>query len=191
MPDRCPWPADDALMIAYHDNEWGVPLHDDRGLYEYLVLDAAQAGLSWRTILHRRAGYRQAFRDFDLHTVAGYGQGDTDRMLHDSGIIRNRAKVQAAVKAAQLALGLQQEFGSLDAYFWRFMGGQTVVNRWEQPEQVPALSPESEAMSHDMKRRGFTFCGPTICYAFMQAAGMVNDHLTSCFRHGEVATAQR
>ena len=188
---RCPWPADDALMLAYHDTEWGVPLHDDRGLFEYLVLDAAQAGLSWRAVLHKRDGYRQAFHHFDLAKVADFGSGHVDRLMQDSGIIRNRRKIEGAIRGAQLALGLQQEFGSLDAYFWRFTEGRTIVNHWSEVAQVPATSPESEAMAKDLKRRGFTFCGPTICYAFMQAAGMINDHLTGCFRHAEVATATR
>lgn len=189
--ERCAWPADDALMIAYHDQEWGVPLHDDRVLFEYLILDGAQAGLSWRTILHRREGYRKAFADYHLAAVAAYTPEDIQRLLQDPGIIRNRLKVNAAVRAAQVALDLQREFGSLDAYFWQFTGGRPVVNRWQSMADVPAQSPEAEAMSKDMRKRGFSFCGPTICYAFMQAAGMVNDHLVSCFRYDHVATAAR
>jgi len=189
--ERCAWPADDALMIAYHDQEWGVPLHDDRVLFEYLILDAAQAGLSWRTILHRREGYRRAFAEYDLQAVAAFTQVDIERLLLDPGIIRNRLKVQAAVGGAQAALEVQREFGSLDAYFWQFTGGAPLVNRWPTMADIPVKSAEAEAMSKDMRKRGFSFCGPTICYAFMQAAGMVNDHLASCFRYGEVAAARR
>lgn len=191
MPERCPWPGEDQQMLVYHDTEWGVPLHDDRGLFEYLVLDAAQAGLSWRAVLHKREGYRRAFRDYDLNAVAGFGVSEVERLMQDASIIRNRRKIEGVIKGAQVALGLQHEFGSLDAYFWRFTGGKTVLNHWAVVEQVPATSPQSEAMSADMRKRGFTFCGPTICYAFMQAAGMVNDHLTTCFRHAEVQTAVR
>lgn len=189
--ERCAWPGNDPLMMAYHDTEWGVPLHDDRVLFEYLILDGAQAGLSWRTILHRREGYRRAFAGFDLERVAAFTEDDVARLLRDPGIIRNRLKVQGAVRAARVALGLQREFGSLDAYFWSFTGGRTVTHCWDRTEQIPAVSPEAHAMSRDMKQRGFSFCGPTICYAFMQAAGMVNDHLVTCFRHREVATAWR
>ena len=191
MPERCLWPGDDPRMLAYHDTEWGVPLHDDRGLFEYLVLDAAQAGLSWRTILHRRQGYQSAFAAFDIEKVAAFGPGDVQRLLQDGGIIRNQLKVASAIKAARLALDIQREFGSLDAYFWQFTGGKTLVNRWLAASDVPVESAQSGAMSHNMKKRGFTFCGPTICYAFMQAAGMVNDHVTSCFRHAQVAAARR
>ncbi len=189
--ERCAWPADDPLMIAYHDTEWGVPLHDDRVLFEYLILDAAQAGLSWRTILHRRAGYRNAFAGYDLQAVAAFDQPDIERLLQDPGIIRNRLKVQGAVRGAQAALEVQRQFGSLDAYFWQFTAGRPLVNRWATMADVPTRSAEAETMSKDMRRRGFTFCGPTICYAFMQAAGMVNDHITPCFRHLEVAEASR
>ncbi len=193
MPDppRCPWPANDPLMLEYHDKEWGVPLHDDRMLYEYLVLDGAQAGLSWRTILYRREGYRRAFAGFDPAAVAAYGPADIERLLQDPGIIRNRLKVEAAVGAARLLLEVQREFGSFDSYIWQFTGGRTLNNHREADKDIPATSPESDAMSRDLRRRGFRFVGSTICYAFMQAAGMVNDHLVSCFRHGEVGRAVR
>lgn len=178
-------------MVEYHDREWGVPLHDDRGLYEYLVLDAAQAGLSWRTVLHRRAGYRRAFAGFDPVTVARYGTPDIERLLQDPGIIRNRLKIQAAVRAAQLVLELQDRFGSFDAYMWQFTGGKPITNHWRSLSELPATSPESNAMSKDLRARGFTFSGSTICYAFMQAAGMVNDHLVDCFRHSQVSKESR
>jgi len=178
-------------MMEYHDREWGVPLHDDRILYEYLVLDGAQAGLSWRTVLHRREGYRRAFAGFDPRAVAEYGQAEIEGLLQDPGIIRNRLKVVAAVRAARLVVDLQEEFGSLDAYIWGFTGGRTITNRWDSLSQLPATSPESDAMSKVLRARGFTFVGSTICYAFMQAAGMVNDHLIDCFRHDEVGTESR
>ena len=192
MPgERCPWPGNDPLMVEYHDKEWGVPLHDDRTLYEYLVLDAAQAGLSWRTVLYRREGYRQAFADYNLSVIAGYGPADLERLLGDPGIIRNRQKVTAAVGAARLVLEIQRETGSFASYIWGFTGGRTITNRWSSLSDLPATSPESEAMSRDLRKRGFGFVGPTICYAFMQAAGMINDHLVGCFRHAEVARERR
>lgn len=178
----CSWPGNDPLMIEYHDTEWGVPVHDDRKLFEFLVLDAFQAGLSWKTILHRREGFRKAFDNFDAAKIAAYTEDDYNRLLNDSGIIRNRAKIRGTIKNAKVFLEVQKEFGSFNTYIWQFIGGKTMVNHWEDLKQIPATSPESDAMSKDMKKRGFTFCGSTICYAFMQAAGLVDDHLEGCFR---------
>ena len=178
---RCGW-AGSELMLRYHDEEWGVPLHDDRALFEFLILEGAQAGLSWDTILRRRERYRAAFDSFDPARVAGYGQQDVERLLADAGIIRNRLKVAAAVQNARALLAVQAEFSSFDKYIWRFVGGQPKRNAWRSPADVPAQTRESEAMSKDLRRRGFSFVGPTICYALMQAAGMVNDHLVDCFR---------
>jgi DNA-3-methyladenine glycosylase I len=183
---RCAWPMGHPLMVAYHDTEWGVPLHDDRKLFEFLVLDAAQAGLSWRTVLLKRENYRKAFDDFDAEKVARYTDKRLARLLQDPGIIRNRLKVRSAVVNARAFLQVRDEFGSFDRYVWQFVGGKPLVNRIQSLKQIPATSKESDAMSQDMKRRGFTFCGSTICYAFMQAAGLVNDHLVTCFRHREV-----
>jgi DNA-3-methyladenine glycosylase I len=178
----CSWPGNDPRMIDYHDTEWGVPVHDDRKLFEFLVLDAFQAGLSWKTILHRREGFRKAFENFDADKIALYGDEDYNRLLNDSGIIRNKAKIRGTIKNARAFLKVQEEFGTFDAYIWQFTGGKTMVNRWTESNQIPATSPESDAMSTDMKKRGFAFCGSTICYAFMQAAGMIDDHLEGCFR---------
>ncbi|HXK60888.1 MAG TPA: DNA-3-methyladenine glycosylase I [Acidobacteriota bacterium] len=183
---RCPWPGDDPLMIQYHDTEWGVPVHDDRKLFEFLVLDAAQAGLSWRTILYKRENYRLAFADFDPAKVARFGESDIQRLLNDSGIVRNRLKVSAAVQNARSFLEIQEKFGSFDAYIWQFVDGRTIHNHFESFSQIPSRSPESDAMSKDLKAHGFAFVGSVICYAFMQAAGMVNDHLLSCFRYSEL-----
>lgn len=183
---RCAWPHDDPLMLAYHDREWGVPEHEDRALYEKLILDGAQAGLSWRTILHRREGYRQAFHGFDPEVIAHWGERDIERLREDSRIIRNRAKIRSAIKNAAAFLEVQGERGSFDSYLWDFVDGQTIVNRWTSLDKVPATSRESEALSKDLKRRGFSFVGPTIVYAYMQAIGMVNDHVVSCFRHAEL-----
>ncbi len=185
-PARCPWPTTD-LYVAYHDEEWGVPVHDDRRLFEFLVLEGAQAGLSWETILRKREAYRKAFAGFDPARVAAFGPGDVERLLGDAGIVRNRRKVESAVANARAFLAVQREFGSFDAYLWRFVGGRPVQNAWREMAEVPARTPESEAMSRDLRRRGFGFVGPTICYAFMQAVGMVNDHLVGCFRHRELA----
>ncbi len=182
---RCAW-ARDELSIAYHDTEWGVPLHDESGLFEFLVLEGAQAGLSWSTILRKRANYRRAFDRFDARKVARYGAAKIAALLADEGIVRNRLKVAAAVTNAQLFLEVQKEFGSFDAYIWRFVGGRPLQNRWRASETVPALTAESDAMSRDLARRGFKFVGSTICYAFMQATGMVNDHAVTCFRHAEL-----
>jgi DNA-3-methyladenine glycosylase I len=173
-------------MEAYHDQEWGVPLHDDRKLFEFLVLDAFQAGLSWQTIINKRDNFRKAFDDFDYQKIACYDQNKIDALLNDSGIIRNKLKVYAAVNNARLFMDIQQEFGSFDTYIWQFTGGSTRINAWTKMEQIPAKTAESDAMSKDLKRRGFKFVGSTICYAFMQAAGMVNDHEIDCFRYFEV-----
>jgi DNA-3-methyladenine glycosylase I len=184
---RCPWAAgDDVLMTRYHDEEWGVPVRDDLRLYEFLVLEGAQAGLSWRTILHRREGYRRAFSGFRPEGVARYGERDVARLLADPGIVRNRRKVEAAIGNARALLSVREERGSFAEFLWRFVGGKPLTNRWRSMTELPASTPESEAMSRELSRRGFRFAGPTICYALMQATGMVNDHLVSCFRHGEL-----
>jgi DNA-3-methyladenine glycosylase I len=186
MRDRCPW-ARTELDIAYHDVEWGVPLHDETALFELLVLEGAQAGLSWSTILRKRDNYRLAFDRFDARKIARYGDERVAELLANAGIVRNRLKVAAAIANAQAVLAVRQEFGSFDAYIWRFVNGQPVRNAWRSVSEVPARTAESDAMSRDLQRRGFRFTGSTICYAFMQAVGMVNDHLTSCFRHAEIA----
>ena len=186
MRRSCEWPSGDPLMIEYHDTEWGVPVHEDRKLFEFLVLDAAQAGLSWRTVLRKRENYRRAFAGFDPERVARFTRRDVGRLLRDPGIIRNRLKVESAVANARALLAVREEFGSFDAYVWSFTGGTTIRNAWKRLDQLPAESAESRAMSRDMKKRGFRFCGPVICYAFMQAAGLVNDHLVHCFRYREV-----
>ena len=186
-PTRCHWPIRDPLMIGYHDREWGEPVHDDRALFEHLVLDGAQAGLSWRTILHKREGYRRAFDNFDMETVARYDDAKIETLLGDPGIVRNRRKIESARRNARAALTIQEEFGSLDAYFWSFVGGRPIVNAWKESASIPATSPESDALSRDLKRRGMSFVGSTIIYAMMQAAGLVNDHLTHCFRYKELA----
>jgi DNA-3-methyladenine glycosylase I len=185
---RCPWPTDDPLMIAYHDEEWGVPLHDDRKHYEFLLLDAMQAGLSWKTILNKRENFRRAFADFDPQRVARFTEKRIEKLLSDPGIIRNRLKVEAAVTNARCLIEVRKEFGTFDAYIWQFTGGRTVNNRRKSLKQLQATSPESDAMSKDLKARGFKFVGSTICYAYMQAAGMVNDHLTSCFRYRQLSS---
>ena len=182
-PTRCSWCLSHPLMTAYHDTEWGVPLHDDRKLYEFLVLDAAQAGLSWQTVLLKRENYRRAFDNFDATKIARYGDRDVARLLADAGIIRNRLKVQSAIVNARCFLAVQKEFGSFDRYIWQFTGAKTRVNRFRSLGEIPAHTTESDAMSKDLRGRGFKFVGSTICYAFMQAAGMVNDHLVNCFRH--------
>jgi len=174
-------------MTRYHDEEWGVPVRDDVRLFEFLVLEGAQAGLSWRTILHRREGYRRAFSGFRPERVARYGEREVARLLADPGIVRNRRKVEAAIGNARAFLSLRRESGSFPDFLWGFVGGSPLVNRRRSMAELPASTPESEAMSRELSRRGFRFAGPTICYAFMQATGMVNDHLVSCFRHGEVS----
>jgi DNA-3-methyladenine glycosylase I len=189
MWERCGWAKTD-LSIAYHDAEWGVPVHDDRLLFEFLVLEGAQAGLSWETILRKRSAYRAAFDNFNIPKVAKYGIRQVDRLLGNPGIVRNRLKVAAAVSNARAALALQKEFGNFDSYLWSFVGGRPRINHWRSLAEVPARTPEAEAMSRDLLKRGFRFVGPTICYAFMQAVGMVNDHLLDCFRHPELSRRQ-
>jgi DNA-3-methyladenine glycosylase I len=183
---RCAWPGDVPQMIEYHDTEWGTPLHDDNKHYEFLVLDAAQAGLSWRTVLLKRENYRRAFDGFDPVKVARYSEKRVEKLLQNPGIIRNGLKIRSAITNAKRFLDLQSEFGSFDRFIWRFVDGRPRVNRFKTMAEIPARSAESDAMSKDLKTRGFTFVGSTICYAYMQAAGMVNDHLVTCFRHGEV-----
>jgi DNA-3-methyladenine glycosylase I len=183
---RCPWAGDDPLYRQYHDREWGVPLHSDRKLFELLILEGAQAGLSWITILRKRERYRKALDQFDARKIARYNERSISRLLADPGIVRNRLKVEAAVANARAFLAVRKEFGSFDAYIWRFVGGSPLVNRRRALRQVPPATPESEAMSRDLRERGFRFVGPTICYAFMQATGMVNDHLTGCHRYAEL-----
>ncbi len=183
---RCPWPTDDPLMIAYHDKEWGVPLHDDQKLYEFIVLDGAQAGLSWSTVLRKRESYRKAFHGFDPKIVARFTEKDVERLLNDAGIIRNRLKIESAITNAKKFLEIRKEFGSFDAYIWQFTRDKTVQHQCRRLADIPTTSKESDAMSKDLKKRGFKFVGSTICYAFMQAAGMVNDHLVDCFRYREV-----
>jgi DNA-3-methyladenine glycosylase I len=183
---RCEWCMGDDLYEAYHDNDWGVPLHDDRLLFEAIILDGAQAGLSWITILRRRENYRAAFDNFDIATVAAYDEDKIAALLQDAGIIRNKAKVRSAVTNAQAALKIQAEFGSLDKYMWSFVGGKPMVNAFKTMSEIPTESEESRAMSKDLKKRGFKFVGPTICYALMQAVGMFNDHTVDCYRYGEV-----
>ena len=182
---RCAW-ATTPLGIAYHDAEWGVPLHDERMLFEFLILEGAQAGLSWELILQKRAAYREAFDAFDPEKVAAYGDGKVAELLANPGIVRNRLKVRAAIGNARAFLDAQREFGSFDAYVWSFVGGSPVKNAWESLGDIPASTPQSETMSKELRRRGFRFVGPTICYAFMQATGMVNDHTVDCFRYEQV-----
>ena len=181
---RCEWAGDDPLMVRYHDEDWGVPLHDDRALFELLVLEGAQAGLSWRTVLHRREGYRTAFDGFDIATVAAYDDADRDRLRNDSRIIRNRAKINAAIANARATLKVQSEHGSFSAYLWDFVDCETRQNAFRTLAEIPAQTDESRSMSKSLKNHGFSFVGPTICYAFMQSAGMVNDQVTKCFRYG-------
>jgi DNA-3-methyladenine glycosylase I len=188
MPDdriRCPWAGDDPLYVAYHDEEWGVPVHDDRRLFEKLVLEGAQAGLSWITILRRRESYRTAFDHFDPAVVARYDAAKIEALLKDPGIIRNRLKVESAVNNAQRFLEMQAEFGSFDAYLWGWVDGQPQINQWRTLSEIPAQTEASRALSKDLKKRGFKFVGPTIMYAYMQSLGLVDDHLVTCFRHGK------
>ncbi len=183
---RCKWAGDDPLYCEYHDSEWGVPLHDDRMLFEFLILEGAQAGLSWITILRKRENYRKAFDHFDANVIANYTPEKLDELLQNEGIIRNKLKITSAIKNAKAFLEVQKEFGSFDQYIWSFTDGKTIQNHWTSMSEVPASTPESEAMSKDLKKRGFKFVGSTICYAFMQATGMVNDHTTDCFRYKAV-----
>lgn len=186
-PTRCAWCGTEPLYRAYHDTEWGVPLHDERALFEFLILEGAQAGLSWLTILKKREGYRRAFADFDADRVARYGEADVARLLADPGIVRNRLKVAAAIGNARATLAIREAFGGLDAYFWRFVDGRPIVNAWRDLTEVPARTALSDTISKDLKRRGFKFVGSTIVYAHMQATGMVNDHTVDCFRHRQLA----
>src|SRR5258706_4568455 len=188
---RCAWAGTDPLYVAYHDEEWGVPLHDDRVLFEFLVLEGAQAGVSWSTIIRKRDAYRRAFDGFDPQKVARYNRRKVSALMADAGIVRNRAKIESAIKNAKAFLEVQAEFGSFDAYQWRFVDGRPLQNRWRTVREVPAHTGQSDAMSKDLKSRGFTFVGSTIIYAHMQAVGMVNDHLVDCFRHGEGAKLGR
>jgi len=189
--NRCAWTANNPLMIEYHDTEWGVPVHDDRKLFEFLVLDAFQAGLSWSTILKKRENFRKAFDNFEPKRIAQYDAAKIGELLNDAGIIRNKAKVSATVKNARAFLEVQKEFGTFDAYIWRFAGGSPIINKWKTMAEIPAKTAAAEAMSNDLKKRGFSFVGPTICYAFMQAAGMVNDHVVDCFRYAEINSLVR
>jgi DNA-3-methyladenine glycosylase I len=184
--NRCAWVGGEPLYVTYHDNEWGVPVHDDRLLFEFLVLEGAQAGLSWLTILKKREGYRRAFAGLDPEKVAAFGPADVDRLLADAGIVRNRLKVESAVGNARAFREVQEEFGSFDAYVWRFVNGETIQNEWRSLGEIPTKTVEAERLSADMRRRGFRFVGPTIMYAHMQATGMVNDHTVECFRWAEL-----
>ena len=186
MNRRCEWAGTDPLYVKYHDTEWGVPLHDDRKLFEFLLLDGAQAGLSWITILKKRENYRKAFDNFNPEKIARYNNKRIDELLSNKGIIRNRLKINAAVQNAKVFLSVQNEFGTFDAYIWQFVKGKPIKNSWAYDAEIPAKTEEAIAMSKDLIKRGFKFVGPTICYAFMQAAGMVNDHTTDCFRYHEV-----
>ena len=187
MIDRCTWVGDSQLEQAYHDLEWGVPAHDDRLLFEFLILEGAQAGLSWKTILNKRDGYRRAFDRFNVAEVARYDDQKRQQLLRNPQIVRNRLKINAAIINARAFLEVQAEYGSFDNYIWKFTDGQTLQNLWSEAGEIPASDARSEAMSKDLKRRGFKFVGPTICYAFMQATGMVNDHTTDCYRHAQLS----
>lgn len=184
--NRCDWPGDNELMIRYHDEEWGVPVHDDQKHYEFMLLDAFQAGLSWQTIINKREGFQKAFAGFDYKKVAKFTGKDIARLEQDASIIRNKLKIRAAISNAQCFMEVQQEFGSFDAYIWQFTGGKTLVSKHKKMSDIPVSTTESDAMSKDLKKRGFKFVGSTICYAYMQAAGMVNDHTTTCFRYKEL-----
>ena len=184
---RCPWPGDDPLYIQYHDEEWGTPLHDDIKLFEFILLEGAQAGLSWKTVLSKRENYRRLFDRFNPHKIASYSRSHTESLLADPGIIRNRKKIEAAIHNARAFLAVKEKFGSFDQYIWRFVDGRPIINRWCTMAEVPTQTPISAAMSRDLKLHGFGFVGPTICYAFMQAVGMVNDHLVDCYRHAELS----
>ena len=191
MKNRCAWCGSDPLYVAYHDNEWGVPAHDDRHLFEMLVLEGAQAGLSWLTILKKREQYRRAFDNFDIGKVAAYSGDDVQRLLADAGIVRNRLKITSAIKNARGVLEIQREYGSFDAFIWRFAGNLPRQNEWKSLAEIPPRTEQSDLMSRTLKKRGFNFVGSTICYAFMQAVGMVNDHTVTCYRHEEVRELAR
>jgi DNA-3-methyladenine glycosylase I len=180
---RCPWPSGDTLMMEYHDKEWGVPVHDDRKLFEFIILDTFQAGLSWKTVLHKRENFRRALDNFEAVKIAKYSEKKVQSLLQDEGIIRNQLKIRATITNAKAFLAIQKEFGSFDKYIWQFTGNKTMVNKWKKLSDIPARSAESDQMSKDLIKRGFKFVGSTICYAFMQAAGMVNDHMVDCFRY--------
>jgi len=184
--NRCSWPNGKEEDIKYHDTEWGVPVHDDRKLFEFIILDGFQAGLSWSLILKKRENFRKAFDNFDAIKIASYDDKKVEQLIQDAGIIRNKLKINATIKNAKLFLETQKEFGSFDKYIWQFTGGTTIKNKWKSMNEIPVSTPQSDAMSKDLKKRGFKFVGTTICYAFMQAAGMVNDHMVSCFRYEEV-----
>lgn len=186
MVNRCGWCGSDPLYMAYHDNEWGVPVHDDQKLFEFLILEGAQAGLSWLTILKKRENYRKAFDNFECAHIARYSSRELDQLLVNPGIVRNRRKIEATVKNARATLDIREQFGSLDAFLWKYVDGSPQQHRWKNLAEVPAQTKESDWMSKDLKRHGFSFVGSTICYAFMQATGMVNDHITDCFRHQEI-----
>lgn len=186
---RCEWAKSD-LMIEYHDREWGVPVHDDRTLFEFLILEGAQAGLSWETILKKREAYREAFDNFNAEVMAAYGKRKISQLLANVGIVRNKLKIESAVKNAQVLLDIQEEFGTFDRFIWQFTNGRTIVNRWKELKEIPARSEESDVMSRQLKRSGFKFVGSTICYAHMQATGMVNDHVVSCFRYKDLAKSR-
>jgi len=186
MTESCNWPGNDPLMIKYHDTEWGVPLHDDRKLFEFIVLDSFQAGLSWKTILYKRENFRKAFDNFDPEKIAQYNQAKIDALMSDAGIIRNKLKIHATITNAQAFLKIKEETGSFDQYIWQFTNGKTIHNQWKSLSEIPPRTIESDLMSKDLKKRGFKFAGTTICYAFMQAAGMVNDHMEGCFRYREI-----
>jgi DNA-3-methyladenine glycosylase I len=183
---RCPWTGNDPLMIAYHDAEWGVPLHEDAKIFEFIVLEGMQAGLSWATVLRKRENFRAAFKGFDPEIVAAFRPRDVERLLNNPGIIRNRLKIAAAISNAKAFLAVQKEFGTFDQYMWQFVGGDPIQHRLQSLSEMPAISPESDRLSKELKQRGFKFVGATIVYAHMQATGMVNDHLVSCFRHGDL-----
>ncbi len=185
-PVRCQWTSDDLQMIEYHDKEWGVPVHDDKLIFEFLVLEGMQAGLSWSTVLHKRGNFRKAFAGFSVEKVARFDRKKIDSLMKDPGIIRNRLKILAAINNAKMLINVKEEFGSFDNYIWQFVGGVSKVNRFKTLKSVPATSRESDSMSKDLRSRGFKFVGSTICYAHMQATGMVNDHLLTCFRHDEL-----
>ncbi|MGB8233481.1 MAG: DNA-3-methyladenine glycosylase I [Methanobacterium sp.] len=186
MKIRCSWAKNDPQMIEYHDREWGVPVHDDSLLFEFLILEGAQAGLSWTTILKKRENYRLAFDNFDPEKVSKYNDQKIEELVENSGIVRNKLKIRSAIVNAKLLLEIQREYGSFDNYVWKFVDGKPIQNKWKKMEDIPSSTLESENMSSDLKNRGFKFVGPTICYAFMQAVGMVNDHLIDCFRHSEL-----
>lgn len=187
---RCAWPANDPQMMEYHDTEWGTPVHDDRKWFEFITLDAFQAGLSWQIILRKREGFRKAFHNFNVKRIAKYTNEDVKRLLGDVSIVRNRLKIAATITNAQHFIEIQKEFGSFDKYIWQFVGGKTIMNKWKSLKEIPATSKESDAMSQDLKKRGFRFVGSTICYAFMQSGGLVNDHTTDCFRYRQIAKNQ-